>query len=209
MRIACERLRFARGGNQIFADTSLTIDGPGITLITGANGSGKSSLLRLIAGLEQPQLGRIVIDGIAASARTRSHIAFAFQEPVFLSGSVRANLDLALRLRGLAKKERCHRIAASAERLGIADILERPARAISGGEAHAVNLARALCAQAAVTLLDEPLSGFDQDRRAQLFADLPGLLRADASATVLVSHDEELIAALAPIAHARIALPLR
>jgi ABC-type proline/glycine betaine transport system ATPase subunit len=115
----------------------------------------------------------------------------AFQTPVFVRGSVRHNLDLALRLREVSAPERRSRIDDAAGECGIAHLLDRPARHLSGGEAQRVNLARVLALRAPVTLLDEPLSGVDRIARTQLLADLPRLLAKFAATTILVTHDRE------------------
>jgi len=96
----------------------------------------------------------------------------AFQKAMFLRGSVRRNLDLALRLRKVPALERRTRLEEAAAECGVADLLERPARELSGGEAQRVNLARVLVLRAPVTLLDEPLAGVDRIARTQFLSEL-------------------------------------
>jgi ABC-type sugar transport system ATPase subunit len=115
----------------------------------------------------------------------------AFQEPVFVAGTVAQNLDLGLRLRGLCAQDRQGRITEVARELDIQHLLERPARALSRGEAQRVNLARALSLRAPVTLLDEPLAALDAGIRRLLLDDLPSLLARLATTTLLVTHDCE------------------
>jgi ABC-type sugar transport system ATPase subunit len=115
----------------------------------------------------------------------------AFQEPVFVAGTVAQNLDLGLRLRGLCAQDRQGRITEVARELDIQHLLERPARALSRGEAQRVNLARALSLRAPVTLLDEPLAALDAGLRRLLLDELPSLLAGRAATTVLVTHDCE------------------
>ena len=117
--------------------------------------------------------------------------AIAFQEQVFVGGSVRRNLALALELKGVDPSDRPARIAEAAAECGVSEVLDRPARQLSGGEAQRVNLARALALRAPVTLLDEPLSGIDRLARIQLLDDLPRLLATFATTTVLVTHYRE------------------
>ena len=121
----------------------------------------------------------------------RGVVAIAFQEPVFLAGRVRSNLELGLKLRGVPANECTLRARAAAEALGIGSLLERSAHRLSGGEAQRANLARALVLRAPVTLLDEPLSGLDAQTRQQLMFELPGLLADFSPTTVLVTHDRE------------------
>jgi ABC-type multidrug transport system ATPase subunit len=195
MEIRCDRLTFARAGRRVIDALSCTIRGPGLTLVTGVNGSGKSTFLRLLAGLERADSGRITVDGEPIGAATRRRLAFAFQDAVFLDRSVRDNLELALGLRGIARRQRQERIDAVIDLMQIRELIDRPARALSGGEAQLVNLARVLALRAEVVLLDEPSSGFDRERSGSFQAQLPHLLRAVDSTVILVTHDPELIAA--------------
>ncbi|HVQ47005.1 MAG TPA: ATP-binding cassette domain-containing protein, partial [Gemmatimonadales bacterium] len=110
---------------------------------------------------------------------------------VFLRGTVRENLDLALRLRGVPSAERGARLKEAARDCGVTDLLDRSARRLSRGEAQRVNLARALALRAPVTLLDEPLAGVDRSTRIQLLAELPGLLAKFTATAILVTHDRE------------------
>lgn len=193
MEIRCEGLRVARGGRVVLDIPGLTIESGSITALLGPNGSGKSTLLRTIAALEKPLSGHVIIGGQPSRAdrTTRRLVAFAFQDPVFVSGSLRANLELALRLRGLPRDERRARIDSIAAACGIEHVLDRDARTLSGGEAQRASLARALSLQAPVTLLDEPLAGLDAPTREQLLRDLPRLLASAAGTVILVTHDRD------------------
>jgi len=190
--VAIEGLTFQRGERTVLAIDQLVIREGVRTGLLGPNGSGKTTLLRLIGGLERPTTGEVRLGGLRAGAgrEQRRNVAYAFQQPVFLTGSVRSNLGLALRLREVAAEERNQRIEAIARACGITPLLDRDALKLSGGEAQRANLARALCVKAPVTLLDEPLSGLDVSSRAGLLHDLPGLL-AEASTTILVTHDRQ------------------
>lgn len=190
--IRCEELRFLRGHRPVLDIPDLQIAAGRVTALVGPNGSGKSTLLRLISALERPTAGRILLGGEPTSpGLVRRMVAYAFQAPVFVSGTVAANLDLALRLRRVPPAERERRIREAAAACGIEPLLNRNARRLSGGEAQRANLARALALRAPVTLLDEPLSGLDAPGRRQLLHDLPHLLRRFATTTVLVTHDRD------------------
>ncbi|MEX2081127.1 MAG: ABC transporter ATP-binding protein, partial [Dehalococcoidia bacterium] len=159
--------------------------------IIGPNGAGKTTLLRTIAALDRPTRGRVLLGPRPArpDRATREAIAYGFQAAVFLSGTVRSNLDTALRLRRVPGRERAARILEATTEFGIAHLLDRSARQLSGGEGQRANLARALCLRAPLTLLDEPLSGLDGPARSRMLDELPGLLRTFAETTIVVTHD--------------------
>jgi ABC-type sugar transport system ATPase subunit len=192
MDVTLDGVGVVRGGRTVLDVSSLAFLSGSTTAIFGPNGSGKTTLLRVVAGLESPASGHVRI-GMRASRQEGGppRTAFAFQEQVFVSGTVRRNLALALGLRGLSRAEQTARIVEVASECGILDVLDRPARQLSGGEAQRANLARALALRAPVTLLDEPLSGIDRIARTQLLDDLPRLLATFATTTILVTHDRE------------------
>jgi thiamine transport system ATP-binding protein len=193
MDVTLEGVVVARGGRTVLDVSALAFLRGTTTAIFGPNGAGKSTLLRVVGGLERPRSGAVRIgreDPRRPGGLVPRH-AFAFQDQVFLGGTVRRNLDLALALHRVPPDERLVRIAEVAGECGIAGVLERPARQLSSGEAQRVNLARALALRAPVTLLDEPLSGIDRLARTQLLDDLPRLLATFATTTILVTHDRE------------------
>ncbi len=190
MEARFEGVRFSYGDQETLDVPHLRLAPDRVTALLGPNGSGKSTLLRLLAGLERPRAGRVLIGGKPAR-EARVAVAYAFQEAVFLSGSLRANLDLALRLRGLSPSARRARLAEAANACGVGHLLDRPANQLSGGEAQRANLARALSLRAPLTLLDEPLAGFDEHGRRQMLDELPALLRRFAGAALIVTHDRD------------------
>jgi ABC-type sugar transport system ATPase subunit len=193
MDVSVTDLHLSKSGLTVLQIPGLRFPSGTTTAVFGPNGSGKTTLLRLIAGLERPSSGQARVGGLAVGqgGATRSLVGMAFQNSVFLRGSVRYNLDLALRLREVPAAERRSRIDEAAKECGVAHLLERSARRLSGGEAQRINLARVLALRAPVTLLDEPLSGVDRIARTQLLADLPGLLAKFTATTILVTHDRE------------------
>lgn len=192
MNVSIEALRFQRGSRVVLGIPSLEFASGRVTALLGPNGSGKSTLLRVIAGLEKPAAGHVRFDGEAISPRARSQsIAYAFQEAVFLSGTVRSNLDLGLQLRKLPADERSKRLVEAARATGVEGLLERDAHALSGGEAQRSNLARALALRAPLTLLDEPLTGLDATGRRHLANALPRILRQFTATAIVVTHDRD------------------
>jgi ABC-type sugar transport system ATPase subunit len=193
MEVSLANLEFKRDGRAVLEIPSLIFPSGTTTALFGPNGSGKTTLLRVIAGLERPETGEVLIGHrrVENDPEIHQRVGMSFQTPVFLRGTVRHNLDLALRLRKVAAGERRARIEEAARGCGVIDLLERSARQLSGGEGQRVNLARALALRAPVTLLDEPLAGIDRITRGHLLADLPRLLATFATTSILVTHDRE------------------
>lgn len=193
-------VRVDRGGRTALEVPSLVIRGGAVTAVLGPNGAGKTTLLRSIAGLDRTAAGEVCFDGVAGGGRGRgrNRVAFAFQAPVFVSGTVGENLELALRLRRVPASERRRRISGALDEMRVAHLLERDVRRLSGGEAQRVNLARTLMLEAPVVLLDEPLAGLDAPSREELLRELPRALRGHPGATVvLVTHERDEAARLA------------
>lgn len=189
MDVLIDGLRFEREARVVLDIPSLQLRGDRTTAILGPNGAGKTTLLRLIAALERPAGGRIFADGTAV--HPGQNVAYVFQEHVFLRQSVRENLELGLRLRGVSRSERTERIDEAARLLGISHLLDRRADRLSGGEGRRASLARALCLRAPLVLLDEPLAGLDPPTYARLLDELPQLLDAFGATTILVTHDRQ------------------
>jgi ABC-type sugar transport system ATPase subunit len=161
--------------------------------LVGPSGSGKSTVLRLIAGLDRPDSGRLLIDG-ADAGRIPPHrraVAMVFQDyALYPHLTVRGNLVFGLRVRRVPRAEADRQATAAAERLGIADLLDRYPDQVSGGQRQRVALARALVRQPRVYLLDEPLASLDAQLRVSTRAELLAIHRELGTAMVHVTHDQ-------------------
>jgi tungstate transport system ATP-binding protein len=192
-------VRHHRGAREVLRVARLEI-GAGERLgVLGLNGAGKTSLLRLLAGIDRPTSGDVCVDGrplSRASTAQRRRLAYVPQRPVLLSTSVRHNVELPLRYRRAPRASRRAIAAAALARLGVEDLADRPARTLSGGEAQRVSLARALTCSPDALLLDEPAAGLDKPARAAFFADADHALADRATTVVLVSHRAEEVLAL-------------
>lgn len=169
-------------------------DGEFVVLL-GPTGAGKTTTLRLVAGLEKPDSGSIVIDGqdMTASAPAARDVTFVFQQySLYPHLSVFDNLAFPLRspARRLAEDEIRRRIEDVARLLRISDKLENRATQLSGGEMQRVAIGRALVRQPTIYLMDEPLSSLDAKLRAELRLELKRI-QEDLGATILyVTHDQ-------------------
>lgn len=168
--------------------------------LLGRNGAGKSSFLHLLALLERPDHGQVLLRGAPvhpSDTSARRAIAVSLQQPLLLDTSVAANVGLGLGFHRVPRGERRARVAAWMERTGIAGLAKRRATTLSGGEQRRVSLARALALQPAVLFLDEPFAAIDQPTHESLLAELPEWLAAAGCATVLVTHSRDDAARLA------------
>jgi heme ABC exporter ATP-binding subunit CcmA len=186
--------RFARA--VALCDVDLDV-APGASLaVLGPNGAGKSTLLRLLAGLARPSAGRIAIDGRPATHSTSRASLGYLGHATLLSPSltVRENLIFAARLYGVAAAR--ERAAEQLEREGLAALADRPAGALSRGQAQRVAIARALIHAPALVLLDEPFTGLDRGA-AERLAERLSALRSEGHTSVLVTHGLEHVRELA------------
>ena len=172
-------------GQRLIDGVDLTISEPGVSVIMGYNGAGKSLLLRLLHGLISQSSGTITWAGLAGSDAVRQRQAMVFQSPVLLRRSVAANVDFALKVRGLRDPSWRDELL---ERVGLAPLAARPARLLSGGEQQRLALARALSCRPEVLLLDEPTANLDPASVAMI-EDILIRARDDGVKIVFVTHD--------------------
>jgi sulfonate transport system ATP-binding protein len=181
-------------GTQALRDISLEIGAGTIAAVIGGSGCGKTTLLRLIAGLDQPTHGSIRVGSEVISAPHPS-VGIVFQEPrLFPWLDVAANTGFGLT--HLSRRERNSRVRETLARVGLADHAERWPRELSGGQQQRVSIARALVAQPKVALLDEPFSALDAFTRASLHDHLLTLWAEFRPTIVIVTHDVEEAVAL-------------
>ena len=193
-------VRHRRGGREVLRVERLHVAAGERLGLLGLNGAGKTSLLRLLAAIDQPTVGEVRVDDVSTShggPALRRRLAYAPQRPVLLSTTVRHNVELPLRYRRAPKATRHTLAAAALTRLGAEHLADRHAHSLSGGEAQRVSLARALACQPDALLLDEPAAGLDTPTRAAFFADVEHALADRATTVVLVSHRAEEVLALA------------
>ena len=154
-------LGFDAGGERLVDRVDADFRSGRRTVIMGANGAGKSLLLRLLHGLIRPTAGEVRWRGRPLDRRGRRAQAMVFQRPVMLRRSVLANLRFALAVRGVRGAERAAREAQAIDRARLGDLADRPARVLSGGEQQRLAVARALACAPRVLFLDEPTASLD------------------------------------------------
>jgi len=182
-------------GTPALANAALTIDAGEIVAVVGGSGCGKTTMLRLIAGLEQPSAGSVHIDG-EEIAGPHPAVGVIFQEPrLFPWLNVAANVGFGLAHLPAAQSREM--VEAMLMRVGLAGYGSRWPRELSGGQAQRVAIARALVAKPKVLLLDEPFSALDAFTRASLHDHVLELWKAERPTLVIVTHDVEEAAVLA------------
>ena len=163
-------------------------------VLLGPSGCGKTTLLRMIAGLETPSTGRILIGGtdVTLLPPARRDVGMVFQNyALYPHMTVRQNIALGLKLRGLDAAEIERRIGFVANLVQIAPYLDRKPRALSGGQRQRVALARVIAREPSVSLMDEPLSNIDAQLRTIMRAELLRIHRKVGMTTIYVTHDQE------------------
>ena len=152
-----EDLSFVAGGRSIIDRISVEIAAGPSTVILGANGAGKSVLMRLMHGLLSPTIGKVGW----SSPSSEHQQAMVFQRPVLLRRSALANVIYALELARVARAERERLAQEALDSVGLATFASRPARILSGGEQQRLALARAWALHPEVLFLDEPTASLD------------------------------------------------
>ena len=178
-------LRLIKGDRAVLGDLNLTIYEPGITVLLGSNGAGKTLLLRCLHGLIKPDQGHITL-GRMSVADSHDQQAMVFQHPVLLRRTVLQNLAFAAP--GIAKSEP-QRLIEALESVHLADRADQPARKLSGGEQQRLALARALLSNPALLLLDEATASLDP-ASVLVIESLVKNQSAQGTKVILVSHDQ-------------------
>ena len=181
------------GNFQALHSIDLTIADQEFMVLLGASGCGKTTLLRIIAGLETPTEGEVWIGDRRVDhlpPRERG-IAMVFQNyAVFPHLTVYENIAFGLRMKKLASGEIDRRVKRTAELMHIEQLLKRYSGQLSGGQRQRVAVARALAMEPDVILMDEPLSNLDALLRLEMRAELKGVLAASKTTTIYVTHDQ-------------------
>ena len=186
-------LRKTFGAATVLDGLNLDIPAGAFTVLLGGSGCGKTTCLRLIAGLENADSGRILIgdrDVTDLPPAVRG-VAMVFQSyALFPHLSAGENIVFGLRARGVPRLERDRKLAATADLLGLTDLLHRKPSQLSGGQQQRVALGRTIVNEAPVCLMDEPLSNLDARLRGEMRRELVSLQRRLGLTMICVTHDQ-------------------
>lgn len=203
IRLQDVRKEYVVGDSHIHAldGVSLTVSPGEFVCISGRSGSGKSTMLNMLAGLEKPTSGEIVIldkhiENMSEGARIRfrrQYIGFVFQSYNLMPQYTAVeNVELPLMLRGIGKRERRKQALAVMEQVGIVSHAEHKPSELSGGQQQRVGIARALITKPPIVFADELTGNLDTKTSAEIMDLLTGLFRSSGTTFMLVSHDPDM-----------------
>jgi glycerol transport system ATP-binding protein len=190
MQLSLNRVSKKVGGQQWLYDLDMSPKSGAVTVLLGATQAGKTSLMRILAGLDTPSTGDVLVDGksvLGVSVRDR-HVSMVYQQFInYPSLKVRDNIASPLKLRG--EKNVDQRVKELAEKLHIDMFLDRYPAELSGGQQQRVALARSLAKGAPLMLLDEPLVNLDYKLREELREELSALFAAGESTVIYATTE--------------------
>lgn len=181
------------GKKNIIDNINLEINDKEFIVLVGSSGCGKSTILRLISGLEEITSGDIIIDDeVVNNVHPKDrNIAFVFQSyALYPHLSVYDNLAFGLKMRKYSKKEIEEKVISVAKSLNLEELLDRKPKQLSGGQRQRVALGRAIVREPKVFLMDEPLSNLDANLRVQMRAEIKRLHKKLETTFVYVTHDQ-------------------
>lgn len=194
MSIVLEHLTKRYGGHPVVNDVSLEIADGEFFVLLGSSGSGKTTVLNMVAGLTGIDRGRILLHGrdVTDLPTQERRVGFVFQNyALFQHMSVADNIEFGMTLRKMPAAERRRWRDELLELVGLVGLGKRMPRQLSGGQQQRVALARALAIKPDVLLLDEPLGALDAKIRIELRRSLSAIQRTLGVSTILVTHDQE------------------
>lgn len=181
------------GGFQALREVNLDIGSGEFICLLGGSGCGKTTLLRIIAGLEEQTQGTMLLDGAELTSVPCHHrgVGMVFQSlALFPHLNVQDNIAYGLEVRGVAKSQRQSKAIELLETVGLSGLGTRPVSALSGGQRQRVAIARALAIEPALFLMDEPFSALDAGLREHLQIEVKKLQRKLDVTTIFVTHDQ-------------------
>ncbi|MGV8988788.1 MAG: ABC transporter ATP-binding protein [Cypionkella sp.] len=193
--VRLQKISKSFGANVALKEVEMTIPDGSFVVLLGPTGAGKTTMLRMVSGLDKPDGGEVFIGGQSMSGLTpaQRNVAMVFQQySLYPHLTVRENMEFPLKspLLKTPKEEIARKVAEVAEILQISHKLDNKATALSGGEMQRVSIGRALVRNPAVYLMDEPLSSLDAKLRADLRVELKNIQANLGSTFLYVTHDQ-------------------
>jgi NitT/TauT family transport system ATP-binding protein len=177
------------GETEALKDISIAVAPGEFVAVIGPSGCGKSTLLSLISGLVAPTEGAVLIDGKPVTGPNRKVGYMLQQDYLFEWRTILENALLGAEIQGLPMAKARERAAQLLTRYGLGQFLNPLPRQLSGGMRQRVALARTLCTQPDIVLLDEPFSALDSQTRLALADEITEILRREAKTVILITHD--------------------
>ena len=181
------------GDVKVLRNFDLEVQPGEFVVLLGASGSGKTTALRILSGLEKPSGGQVYIDeeNVTDVLPKYRDISMVFQSyALYPHKTVAENISFPLKVRGMAKDDMDAATLNAAKQVQIGDLLDRYPRELSGGQRQRVALARAIIRQPSVFLMDEPLSNLDAKLRGHMRAHLKHMQKSMGITTIYVTHDQ-------------------
>ena len=195
--LRAENVTLSYGAEPVLAGASLSVEAGQFVSLVGPSGSGKSSLLRAVMGLQEISEGRIEISGARGT-----EIGILFQDDALLPWRTAIeNVSLGLRLNGRDRQAAVKEAEAWLERLGLTGLGGRYPRELSGGQRKRVALAQVLALKPRLLLMDEPFASLDAIVRARITQDVVDLVESEGIGVLLVTHDLEEAIALSDVVY--------
>ena len=190
MNLILKSLNFSYENEEVLKDINLNFQSGVLNIVSGESGVGKTSLLNLIAGLERPSSGSIVLDNITQADSNhfiepeKRNIGFVFQDfALFPHMSIESNITFA----GESDNKFFNRLVRS---MSLADHLKKYPHEISGGQQQRVSIARALFSKPKILLVDEPISNQDKENKNEIIKIISEFIKNQNIICIIVSHDE-------------------
>tara|TARA_Y100001949_G_scaffold164626_1_gene159627 strand:+ start:785 stop:1402 length:618 start_codon:yes stop_codon:yes gene_type:complete len=190
MNLILKSLNFSYENEEVLKDINLNFQSGVLNIVSGESGVGKTSLLNLIAGLERPSSGSIVLDNITQADSNhfiepeKRNIGFVFQDfALFPHMNIESNITFA----GESDNKFFNRLVRS---MSLADHLKKYPHEISGGQQQRVSIARALFSKPKILLVDEPISNQDKENKNEIIKIISEFIKNQNIICIIVSHDE-------------------
>lgn len=194
MSILIEQISKKYGDHTVVDRVSLDVDNGELVVLLGSSGSGKSTILRMVAGLILPDEGHILLNGVDITLLPPQErgLGFVFQNySIFPNMTIAENIEFGMKIRKVPASQRQARSEHLLELVGLSGLSNRYSAQLSGGQQQRVALARALAYEPRVLLLDEPLGAVDSKTRIQLRQSLKKIVKEIGVTTMMVTHDQE------------------